>query len=170
LLVVLQLYRIRWAVAAFSKVTGGQAMWSVYLSGNDGVAMRTTVSRLKKSLQKSGLEEKDFITGLVNYYFGTPPLPGDRDGRGVDDLIFHKRELFNYENEYRILHQVTPVEAITLKGGKNIRVDVETLVERVYISPKAKPWLKELLSSITEQYCLELEFVDSELRRRPFDT
>jgi hypothetical protein len=146
------------------------AMWKSYLSGDDGIAIQTTASRLKQSLEKGGIDQGSLFSGLVNYSFGTPPPHGDREGRGLD-LIFHKREIFNYEHEYRMIISIASVEAVSLKGGKYVRVDLETLVESIYIAPTAKPWLRQLLSSVAkEQYGLDFEFVDSELLRKPFQT
>lgn len=52
--------------------------------------------------------------------------------------------------------------------GTNIPVDLEILIENVYIAPTSPNWFKELIISVLKNYKLNLEVTQSTLCHNPF--
>lgn len=88
-------------------------MWKIYLAGHhEGVAIKTTVSRLKKCLDDN--TEFEIYKGKVNYQ------PIEYNDINVFSVSSNKRETYTSENEYRalIFRQFTLQES----GGKKLKV------------------------------------------------
>ena len=64
-----------------------------------------------------------------------------------DNKIDLKRELFDF--------------------GKYIPVDLDVLMEKIYISPTAPKWFNELVKSVVEKYNLEKDVLQSSLSDDP---
>ncbi len=144
------------------------ALWHMYTNAMDSVAIQTTVTRLLDSIDPE--IRSQLRTGLVKYYYGEPPEPGDKKGSSSEHIIYHKREIFRCEQEYRLLFQAEPATAQSLSGGMLVATDLNTLIESVYISPFANSWLKDLLSTVIGgKYGLTFEISDSLLRQKPFE-
>lgn len=155
------------------------AMWSIYLKTNNGIAIQTTFQQLKQSFQ---LTQEDIYLSIVKYH--------DYDQKSYHDLIkenlwsegamgstimplIFKRKSFEYENELRAIYIDLPMELDNEKAqlrnlgnGKSININIETLIEKIYISPKADSWFKDLVSSVTYKYGLIKPIEKSELYER----
>lgn len=149
-----------WTVAEHESAV----LWKSYLTGQDGVAIQSTVNRLLESLGNR-FDELQMQKGLINYGWGDAPPPGDVDGRSIDSYFYQKREIFAHEQEYRLAYQIAPNQAANI-SGQFVEVNLETLIERVYISPDGKPWLRELLEGITGEF--NFEFTTSTVNDKPF--
>jgi hypothetical protein len=96
--------------------------------------------------------------------------------------IFFKRKSFEYENEPRALVNTGidggpghPLKNQTVWDGRKKRVvtvdvrglyavvDIDALIEAVYVSPKAARWFVELVQSVTEKYGLKVTITQSDL-------
>lgn len=116
------------------------AMWSLYCGKGDGIAIRTDFTRLRDSLASS---PDPVFAGVVNY------IDYERDGfqEGekftVLSTVMHKRKSFQHEREMRLVWHSNPaIEAV----GKNIDVDVPTLIAKVMIAPTARKWFKDVVA------------------------
>lgn len=151
-----------------------EAMWKLY--SREGIAIRSTIGRLK-----SGLKSTDDLSihfDAVKYldYSASPIIVSDN---GLD-AVMSKRISYEHEREIRAAILNFPL-AVSVNGedhvdlgnpdhpkGLYIRVDIETLVERVYVSPKRPAWFRELVHSLVKRYGLaDLEVVASSLDERP---
>jgi len=140
------------------------AMWKVYLKSDEGIAIQSTVDRLKESL--SNYEEFGVFIGEVIYVdFDTFIIPGDN----LLAPYLHKRQSFEYEHELRALiwggqrgkmHLNSPE---TAPAGLNVATDLDILIEKIYASPRAEEWFVKLLNSICSHYNLKKEVVQSDL-------
>lgn len=143
------------------------AMWKLYLNNNEGIAVQSTYSRLKKSLTD---KEKIYL-GRVKYI--------DYDSEYIDtnnifEPFMHKRKSFIHENEVRALISRWPVDnnkidfvQETIDHGVSVDVDVETLIERIFIAPNAPDWLSNLIKSVIHRYNYQFEIVHSKLGDNP---
>lgn len=130
-----------------------EAMWKLYISAkNQGVAIQTTVERLCYSL-----EDNNFEIGAVNYISFKDPLD-------VDSVpVWYKRTAFKHEKEVRaIINQ--PGLAL---AGKPVKVDLDLLIEKVYISPSAPEWFASLVESMLVKYGLDKKVEHSKLDVEP---
>ena len=119
------------------------AMWRIYLSAEDGIAIRTSFPRLCQAL--SATNEK-IVAGKVRYVDERRPAP-------LSDLelapFFCKRKSFEYEREVRLLCRAADADE---QLGRYVAVDLQELIEQVVIAPTAESWLLDLVSSVTEKY------------------
>lgn len=84
------------------------------------------------------------------------------------EAVWYKRESFAHEKEFRIV-----IEDIGENDfhdrNKKIRVDLNLLIENIYISPKADKWFTELVKDIIKnRYKLWINVKQSELNEQPF--
>ncbi|MDD4858787.1 MAG: hypothetical protein PHR56_01075 [Dehalococcoidales bacterium] len=146
------------------------ALWKMYCSGLDGIAIQSTVGRLKEALKT---ESRDIYIGKVkyiNYLVDMIPFSG------ITTPIYYKRKSFQYENELR-LSTLMPISSkiaettnhlITKsQEGCRIKIDVNQLITKVYISPTCGKWLKKLVESVTCKYGLIKNIHQSDLNKNP---
>ncbi|MFC7213705.1 DUF2971 domain-containing protein [Saliphagus sp. GCM10025334] len=145
------------------------AMWRLYTDGR-GVAIISTPESVKKSLENTD----DLEFGEVTY------IDYSKETICEDSTIapyYHKRNGFRHEQEYRILYRDLdkfPENGVpytklgdVLNSGKQMSVDVDTLIEKILIGPTAPEWLHSTVKSITEKYGYEFEIESSELNQQP---
>jgi hypothetical protein len=119
------------------------AMWKIYLRGyTEGVAIRTTVGKLKEQLDNN--KDFEFYSGRVKY--GAVP----KNDVSQFTISTNKRQPYAYENEYRaiVLHQFVPDNDrrhAKWTVGAEVKVDVNELVDLIYVSPFSTPWFLNLL-------------------------
>jgi len=130
-----------------------EAMWKLYITAkNQGVAIQTTMERLCYSIGKT-----DFEVGSVNYISYATPL-------GVDSTpIWYKRTAFQHENEIRAIFR----EPGNASAGLMVKMDLDMLIEKVYISPSAPGWFANLVESILRKYGLDKIVEHSKLDEKP---
>ena len=137
------------------------AMWKQYGQGNKGIAIRSTMARLRNSLLTS---EYDMQIGMVNY------IDYDRDSI-PDGNVFHaiycKRRSFEHEHELRVAFLKPSETSSDLQPGLNIPCDLDILIDEIYVSPESPNWYKALVNSIVQKYGLSREAKQSNLDEDP---
>lgn len=130
-----------------------EAMWKLYISAkNQGVAIQTTMERLCYSIGKTGFE-----VGNVNYISYEEPL------RVNDVPIWYKRTAFKHENEVRAIFK----EAGSTIGGLPVKIDLDMLIDKVFVSPSAPIWFSNLVDSVLKKYGLNKIVEHSKLDENP---
>ncbi|MBQ0117778.1 MAG: DUF2971 domain-containing protein [Flavobacterium sp.] len=133
------------------------AMWQIFTKNNEGLAIQSTVSRLKSSLQHE--DRLPQYIGEVNYIdYKKEHIPFKNDFFP----FLYKRKSFQYENEVRILSDVTPLH-INVNEGIKIDVDINILIDRLYIHPKSENWYKKLVIQVVEQLGFDFSIEKSDL-------
>jgi len=150
------------------------AMWELYLKSDEGIAIRSRFNRLYNSLDES---DRTIWIGKVKYIdYENDEIPVDNSLK----VYFYKRKSFEYENELRAIaqppnpeldypyHKTEEFEQILQKQGRltqgiYINVNLRTLIEAIYVSPKAEEWFYELVKSISKKYGLDKEVIQSSL-------
>lgn len=121
------------------------AMWRIYLSSEQGVALRSSVGRLREGFAAN---DEQLQLGGVRY------LDYERDAMPEQhelDPFFCKRKSFDYEREARV---VWCADKVLDEPGRYIPAALDRLIEEVIVSPGGEPWLDELVRSVTERYPL----------------
>ncbi len=132
------------------------ALWKIYLSGSScGVAIKTTVSKLRKSLEKVK-GNPDFFIGEVDYKVQFPIYPPN-----PQQLCVYKREFYKYEKELRaffVMEDSAFNENPSIKelDGWNVDIDINTLIDSIYLSPFTGGWFEASFRSIIEHIKPEL--------------
>lgn len=128
-------------------------MWKLYLNGDAGVAIQSTVNNLRDAFTT----DHDLFFARVNY------IDWDNDPVPFDPVIapsLHKRESFRHEREFRVVlrhklwkpERYHPYERPITDAGLPVTTSLDNLIERVYTAPKADSWFHETVEEITEEY------------------
>ena len=133
------------------------AMWQVFTKNNEGLAIQSTIGRLKEALAL----ERNFeqYIGEVNY------IDYKKELIPFDDVFFpflFKRKSFQYENEIRVISDVTG-QNLTINDGLKISVDINTLIEKIYIHPKSENWYKKLVIEVVSRLGFDFTIEKSDL-------
>ena len=159
--------------------TESAALWKIYLKSNEGIAIKTTVSLLKKAVSNCS---KSVLIGKVIYGHENVKGISKKDNienspvkiGGKQYSLFHaalaKRECFQYENELRAIIAVQELTDNTVFHdgvGVKVPVDINTLINEVYISPEAPPWIKNLVERISVRYELRAKITPSDIYNNP---
>ena len=152
------------------------AMWRAYSHQNQGVAIRSTFSRLTGSLRRDADHaEVDVVyVGLVNYIdYATEGFQPEKEFASY----LHKRKSFEYEREVRAVcriktnlewHHLAPKEMARLhQTGMPIACDLDTLIEAIYISPIAPPYFNEVVRAVCERFGLNKPVMPSSILSLP---
>lgn len=144
------------------------AMWSLYLKSNEGVAVQSTYSRLCKGLKEAN--ESVYI-GEVSY------IDYDKDyiqEGSVFNPFMHKRKSFVHEREVRALIWKPPTNQTgidftteTIDHGIYVDINLEELLEGVYICPTAPTWFQKLVENVTARYEYRFNVHQSRLNEEP---
>tara|TARA_R110002126_G_scaffold72987_6_gene182246 strand:+ start:4211 stop:4912 length:702 start_codon:yes stop_codon:yes gene_type:complete len=133
------------------------AMWQIFTQNSEGLAIQSTIGRLQKAVEPEQ-NYKQFI-GEVNY------IDYKKEYIPFDDMFFpflFKRKSFQYEREVRIITDVAETKT-TLNDGLKITVDIDQLIERIYIHPKSENWYKNLVIQLVAQLGFDFTIEKSDL-------
>lgn len=129
------------------------AMWSLYAKEN-GVAIKTTIERLKKSFN---VESKDIEISKVSY------IDYDKNFMPEGNAFYlgtHKRMSFSHENEIRCMYlNHGEVE----RCGIYIKIDLSELIDAIYISPYAPSYMEDTVKKLVKKYELDVPVIKSKL-------
>jgi hypothetical protein len=133
------------------------AMWQIFTKNNEGLAIQSTIGRLKAALQPETRVEQ--YIGNVNY------IDYKKEYIPFDDAFFpflFKRKSFQYEREVRIITDVSAHD-ISVNEGIKINVDLNQLIEKIYIHPKSENWYKKLVIELVSKLNFNIEIEKSDL-------
>ena len=133
------------------------AMWQIFTKNNEGLAIQSTIRRLQKAVRPEN--NYDQFIGEVNY------IDYKKEYIPFDDLFFpflFKRKSFQYEREVRILSDTSKSD-IKLNDGLKINVDINQLIEKIYIHPRSENWYKKLVIELVERLGFGFEIEKSDL-------
>lgn len=151
------------------------AMWKLYSPDGDGIAIRSTFTRLADSLRICPFP---VYIGVVQYLDYDSPTA--TEGVPFGNLFYpflRKRISFAHERELRAIASQFPVPTDrsgwhsardTIQDGLLAPTELTTLITEVRVSPTAKPWYKETVSAITERFGLPCAVQQSDLGKPPY--
>lgn len=133
------------------------AMWQIFTQNSEGLAIQSTIGRLQQALAP----ETNFnqYIGEVNY------IDYKKEHIPFDDLFFpflFKRKSFQYEGEVRIITDIGESN-IKINDGLKINVDINQLIEKIYIHPKSENWYKNLVIQLVKQLGFNFTIEKSDL-------
>jgi len=119
------------------------AMWSIYCSSKEGVAVQTTLGKLRKSVKSFPVRAVQYVD-LKNEW--TTPLD-------AIEVAVQKRRPFAYEKEQRIVHigpqrqSITP-PSVPVQVDENDHSDAVLVVSELYGIPlpwEPEKWLEAIM-------------------------
>lgn len=142
------------------------AMWKIYTKTTEAVAVQSTYLRLRSVLPER------VLVGKVQY------IDFDKGAIPENNILYpflYKRLSFSFENELRALFLDVPIKEGAViyspevqPRGKCITVDIDTLIERIYVAPTAPIWFLELVKDVTNKYELSKNVLQSSIDSDPF--
>ncbi len=140
------------------------AMWKTY--SRQGIAVQSTCGRLKRSLETwpfdtMYLARVKYLRGAI---LGNPLI--------LFEPSLHKRKSYEYEKELRAFifrhprtnHPDIPDNKMFRKhSGVYVDVCLEDLIGKVYVSPIAQEWFKDLVQSVMTRYSVKAKLTKSDL-------
>jgi hypothetical protein len=149
------------------------AMWDLYSHRNAGAAIQSTFKRLSDCL-KDNTSDTVWI-GKVNYMDFEKEWLNEGN---LYDAFMAKRKPFEHERELRAITSLplkslikskadrirektnpTPKRIIdpnqVTDSGKFVPVNLDILIERIYISPLAAPWFGDLVRSLLGKFSID---------------
>ena len=134
------------------------ALWKIYLGGSrGGVAIRTTASKIKESFQLGGEEyDEDIFFSKIEY----SDYIDDPNSRFL--WITRKNKFYEFEEEARLfIFHYPKSEGGTsppyrIRNGRRFKVDINKLIERIYLSPFSPDWFAKSFNKTIEKLRPEL--------------
>jgi hypothetical protein len=154
-------------------------MWTAYVPGSEGVAVKSTVGRLGASFDQHPDDgcssHEDIDISKVRYIdYETDHFPLSQ----TLNHFIHKRMEYEAERELRVLGMITDaaVTAATAGGtefevtdaGLFLPVNVETLIHTIYIAPRAARAVQQTVRDLLKSLDLEsIPVLPSRLTEKP---
>jgi hypothetical protein len=133
------------------------AMWQIFTQKNEGLAIQSTLGKLQKALDVD-VEFEQYI-GEVNY------IDYKKEYIPFDNTFFpflFKRKSFQYEREVRVISDVTKFN-MEIDNGLKIDINLEELIEKIYIHPKSENWYKKVVMDLVLRLGFDFETEKSDL-------
>ncbi|MER9307308.1 DUF2971 domain-containing protein [Mesorhizobium sp. M0293] len=127
------------------------AMWRLYAKSSDAVAIQSRYSLLYKQMP-----DRVYL-GEVTY--GDYETIGVHEGNTFNAFML-KRDSFAHEREVRSMmmcHSSTetlPGRTHRIGGGMALDVDLNWLLEKIFVSPDAPDWFYQVVSDLSKKYGL----------------
>lgn len=139
-------------------------MWHQY-SNQDGLAIQTTGKRLKEAFKIT--EENIYLSKVKYLDYATEFF----EVNGLFSLAIHKRKSFEFEKEVRCIcmkmpeglkEKQSPLDIETPTGIK-IPINLDVLIDKIYLSPYAPSYLEENVKMIMDKWELHKDVINSDL-------
>lgn len=141
-------------------------LWSQYAPlGSSGVAIRSTVGRLKKSFHRFN---GSVWIGKIKYIdYTKDDIEAMRDAK---QWFLHKRRVYSGEQELRALIINTPTGPITMSSkiiGVEVMCDLDLLIHSIRVSPMEPEYMLNSVADLCSRFGLKARVLPSELAAGP---
>ena len=130
-----------------------EAMWKIYARDfSNTIAIQTTFSDLQQQIgDKSTIKKVRYIDYSKQFV-------------GPNDEYWCKRKSFEHENEVRALLYDFKSET----SGISVKIDIDSLIKNIYISPYSPAWFEPLIRDILGKYNHHINIENSSMSEMPF--
>lgn len=142
-----------WTLSDFES----EALWRLYTGPSEGVAIRSTYSKLVDVVRN----DDQLFVGCVTYLdydaqrFDNPWWPA---GGNNFQPVMHKRLAFAHEHEVRLakwVHHYHLPEA-DRPAGMSVPIDIDALIEGIFINPYAPEWYAKVVNTVVARFAPQL--------------
>ncbi len=153
------------------------AMWGLYSKDGMSLSIQSNFKRLKACFSQC---QYKVSIGVVKY------IDWNKDRIPYDNMFWpfsYKRKSFEHEHEIRALidvfmevgdeayqidkdSKIQKIESF-VNNGVYVKVDLVTLIDKIFVSPKSPKWFLNLVKSVSQKYGLDKEVVQSNLYDGP---
>ncbi len=132
------------------------AMWELYSKSEEAICIQSTYQKLSTALVNKA------EIGTVKYVDYNEEYIPEHDPY----LAFlYKRKSFEHESEIRAIIKDLGVDYYG--NGKAIKVDLDYLIENIYVSPNSPKWFNRLVMQTIKTYKLKKNIIQSSLADDP---
>lgn len=160
------------------------AMWKLYTRTEEAICVQSTYKRLRDCLNSSpSCKDDQVFIGEVQY-IDFQENDSQSDEYTLLHAVTHKGKSFVHEQELRaVIWRVPrskngpvrlPVDPSSEdfpndlpKDGVMITLDLEQLVERIYVTPSSPSWFRDLVEKVVLRHELDKEVRESDLDADP---
>lgn len=132
------------------------AMWELYSKSEESVCIQSSYQKLSSVIGNNA------EIGTVQYVDYTNEYIPEHDPY----LVFlHKRKSFEHESEVRAI-----IKKLSNKNkghGKMISVNLDSLIEKIFVSPNSPEWFLDLVTKTVSRYKLNKPVIQSSLADDP---
>ena len=155
------------------------AMWKLY--ANQSISLQSTYAILWHTLKHYFAETREApVISMVNYVdYNKEDVPQDEF---LSEYVF-KRKSFSHEAELRVIIQDIP-QTFSEPGmngwqkceylfdkelidGKSLKIDLNVLIDVIYVAPTCPEWIMKLIIKLLEKYGIHKEVRRSSLDSAP---
>ena len=135
-------------------VNENMVMWEIYGDTENSVSIKTTAAKLKESFCVDTVYEEALELALDDVlYKNSETLPSEKNCR---QPFFLKREHFAFEKEVRLYFRSRINHSISdAPYGYKIQVDLDKLIDQIYVHPDAEKWFFEAVKDLTKKYGID---------------
>jgi hypothetical protein len=143
------------------------AMWGLYSKSNDAIWVQTTYKILASILPEQ------VNAGLVTYI---DYEKDSFDGGNIFNAFMHKRISYEHDRELRAIVVSTfppgnapnlPKNFVFSEHGVKVPVDLDLLIQKIFVSPASPKWFKEIVESLRDHYSSGAPVIQSSLASDP---
>src|SRR5690606_12343115 len=125
-----------------------------------GIMITSNIELLNKSFEKT-----DEVIQLSEVKY----IDHERDfipTGNLNDCIIHKNKAYYYEEEIRLIYSLLGTGKVgnglvydwdsePIKTGKYIKVNLDTLIDEIVLSPYASTWFYDIIQDLLQKYNLD---------------
>lgn len=137
------------------------AMWDIYSRTNESVAVQSSFLKLKDEVKN-----QTFLSSVGYIDYENQFIP---QGNMIYHCLF-KRMSFSFEQEFKVISYDMPKHMNEEEpvSYKQVNINLENLIENIYISPDAPGYFEDLISSISDKYGYSFNIEKSSIDDTPF--
>jgi len=133
-----------------------EAMWKLYSKDIDNaIAIQTTYKSFYYALNR----DPKISIGRVNYIDFTKRFAP------INGSYWYKRKSFEHEKEVRAM---TICRENAERDGLLIPINLDRLIENIYLSPSAPKWFVQVVNDVNTKYNVKAHVMQSSLSELPF--
>jgi hypothetical protein len=165
--------------------TDSDAMWKLYSQTDRGVAIQSTLKKLKSSFQDE--PQRVDITKVRYVDYSNAKI----SNKNIIDMFSAKQNSYKHEEELRVFvfnvamihdkifevngqkfefhaHDENRYQPIRGENGIYVKTKITELIEKIYVSPRAPSWFVDLVKSMVKTYGIDDNLVEqSKLYKKP---
>lgn len=139
------------------------AMWRIYAKDKKGVAIQSTVGRLKKALR---INDEEILIGKIKY---TDDPIDDPANYTIDKFscITTKRKCFDFEKELRAFVWYADNNKRIQDGSLRLPVEVDVLIDRILLAPTSSDEMCSKVKKLLADHRVDIPIEVSSLLVNP---
>lgn len=139
------------------------AMWTLYLTKSEGIAIRSSVQKFIDAIQ--GDSDAVYLASVRYIDYDRDDFDPKLQTNTMTPLVY-KRRSFEHEKEIRAI-VCKAFSSDCPEFGLKVKVDLGCLIDRIFVSPTSPDWFCEVVRDVVRKYSPAIPVFRSELGKNP---